>query len=223
MMRGFERGPLAAAEIRTPRLLLRCWNAADAPLLKDAIDSSLGELRAWMPWATAEPSPLDRIEERLDSYHEEFAAGLDWTYGIFDTAGERVLGGCGLHPRRGPGVLEIGYWLRTAVTGAGLASEATAALTRVAVERHGVACVEIRCDARNLRSAAVPRRLGFRHEKTLPNDLIATDGTTRDTMVWALFTSDYAASAAAAIARPVTWRDGAAEPRPPLTPTMEGP
>lgn len=222
-MRGYDRGPLAAAEIRTPRLLIRCWRAADAPLLKDAIDASLAELRTWMPWATAEPSPVELIEERLDSYHEEFAAGLDWTYGIFDAEGDRVVGGCGLHPRRGPGVLEIGYWIRTADTGAGLASEATAALTRVAVERHGVACVEIRCDARNLRSAAVARRLGYRLEKTLANELVATDGSLRDTMVWALFTTDYAASRAAALARSVSWRDGPAEPLPPLTSAVERP
>ena len=37
--------------IETERLVIRCWNPADAPLLKEAIDSSLEELQAWMPWA----------------------------------------------------------------------------------------------------------------------------------------------------------------------------
>ena len=222
-MRGGERGPLAAAEIRTPRLVLRCWRSGEAPLLKDAIDSSLAELRAWMPWATSEPTPVATIEERLEGFHEEFAAGRDWMYAIFDAAGGRVVGGCGLHPRRGPGVLEIGYWIRTDLTGRGFASEAAAALTRVAVERHGVACVEIRCDARNLASAGVARRLGYRHERTLADDLTATDGTLRDTMVWALFTTQYATSAAAALASAVTWRDWPAEPLPPLTSPMECP
>ena len=218
-----ERGPLAAAEIHTPRLLLRCWRSGEAPLLKDAIDASLAELRTWMPWATSEPTPVDLLEERIEGFHREFAAGLDWTYAIFDSAGSRVLGGCGLHPRRGPGVLEIGYWIRTDATGRGLASEAAAALTRVAVERHGVACIEIRCDARNHPSAAVARRLGYRHEQTRANDITATDGTLRDAMVWALFTTRYAASPAAALAAAVTWRDWPAEPLPPLTPLMECP
>ena len=93
----------------------------------------------------------------------------------------------------------------------------------MAVERHGVACVEIRCDARNVASAAVARRLGYRHEKTRANDITATDGTLRDTMVWALFTTQYAASPAAALAGAVTWRDWPAEPLPPLTPLMECP
>ena len=36
------------------------------------------------------------------------------------------------------------------------------------------------------RSAAVPRRLGFRHTGTLRADKPMADGTLRDTMVWTL-------------------------------------
>ena len=45
--------------IETERLVLRCWDPRDAPLLKDAIDSSLDHLRPWMPWAREEPKPLE--------------------------------------------------------------------------------------------------------------------------------------------------------------------
>jgi hypothetical protein len=37
--------------IRTVRLLLRCWDLEDAPLLKEAIDSSLCELQMWVPYS----------------------------------------------------------------------------------------------------------------------------------------------------------------------------
>ncbi len=43
--------------IHTRKLVLRCWNPTDAPLLKAAIDESLDELRPWMPWARNEPGP----------------------------------------------------------------------------------------------------------------------------------------------------------------------
>ena len=35
--------------------VVRCWDPRDAPLLKDAVDSSLEHLRQWMLWANDEP------------------------------------------------------------------------------------------------------------------------------------------------------------------------
>ena len=49
----------------------------------------------------------------------------------------------------------------------GLAPETAAALTKVAFEVNEVNRVEIQCDPNNMRSAAVPRKLGFVHEATL--------------------------------------------------------
>ena len=49
--------------IVTERLVVRCYDPRDAPLVKEAIDSSLDELRAWMPWAHDEPKPLDEKVE----------------------------------------------------------------------------------------------------------------------------------------------------------------
>src|SRR5919199_4217109 len=152
-----------------------------------------------MDWAMQEPAELSAIEERLARFREEFLAGRDWGYGIFDPQDGSSVGGTGLHPRRGPGALEIGYWIRSDVTGRGLGTEAAAALTRVAVEAHGVQRVEIRCDPNNARSAAIPRRLGYRHEATLPNDTLTPDGRPRDTMVWALLADEYPTSPAARV------------------------
>jgi RimJ/RimL family protein N-acetyltransferase len=172
--------------ITTPRLLLRCWEPRDAPLLKDAIDSSLPELQQWMPWATSEPSPVGSLAERIGKFRRAFQSGHDWTYGIFDPGETLVLGGAGLHQRTEPGRLEIGYWIRSSAAGAGLATEAAAALVDVAFRVHHVEAVEIRCDLANERSAAVPRRLGFQHVETLVGDRHGRDGTLHDTMVWQL-------------------------------------
>src|SRR5262249_27870811 len=51
-------GPPAPYRIETERLVIRCYEPGDAALMKDAIDSSLEHLRAWMPWAEAEPQTL---------------------------------------------------------------------------------------------------------------------------------------------------------------------
>ena len=57
--------------------------------------------------------------------------------------------------------------------------------------------VEIHCDPANVRSAAVPRKLGYTHEATLHQRLPLPDGTFRDAMVWTLLAGEYPASPAA--------------------------
>ena len=55
----------APYRIVTERLVLRCYDPMDAPLLKAAIDGSLEHLRAWMPWAYNDPVPVSDMAERL--------------------------------------------------------------------------------------------------------------------------------------------------------------
>jgi RimJ/RimL family protein N-acetyltransferase len=150
-----------AYRIKTTRLVIRCWDPDDAALAKDAIDSSLDHLREWMPWAEAEPTSLAEKRKLLGAFADQFARGEDAIYGIFDRDGTRVLGGTGLHPRLGEQAREIGYWIRADAVGQGLATESTAALTRVGFEVDGLEWLEIHCDPANVRSAAIPRRLGY--------------------------------------------------------------
>lgn len=170
----------------TERLVLRCYREEDAPLLKAAVDASLAHLQAWMPWAAAEPSPLDVVAERLKGFAAGFRAGDDWLYGIFDRAERELLGGAGVHRRAAPDVLEIGYWVRADAEGRGYVTEAVAALTRLAARVDGVARLEIRCDPRNARSAAVAARVGYRLRETLAANAVTPAGAPRDTMVWEL-------------------------------------
>jgi RimJ/RimL family protein N-acetyltransferase len=179
------------SRIVTPRLVLRCWQLDDAALLKSAIDASLHHLQPWMSWARSEPSELAVIASRVAQMRDKFHEGPDWSYGVWDSTEREVLGGLGLHRRSQPDAVEIGYWLRGDMTGQGYATEAVGALTQAAFEDLGVQRVEIRCDPRNVRSAAVPRRLGYRHARTLENDSVTPDGRPRDTMVWELTAVDY--------------------------------
>jgi RimJ/RimL family protein N-acetyltransferase len=55
----------------------------------------------------------------------------------------------------------VGYWLAVGRTGRGLATRATAALTRLAFTAPAIDHVEIHCDHRNVASARVPERLGY--------------------------------------------------------------
>jgi len=150
-----------AHRIETERLVIRCWDPADAALLKEAVDASLDHLREWMPWAAAEPTTLEEKRALLESFARMFERGEDHVYGIFDRDEGRVVGGTGLHPRLTGDAREIGYWIRADAIGRGLATESTAALTRVGFELDGLEWMEIHCDPGNVRSAAIPRKLGY--------------------------------------------------------------
>jgi len=172
------------SEVPTPRLVLRRWRKTDAAVLKATLDANLAHLQAWLPWAMAEPSPLEVIEERLDLFARQFDHGEQWLLAIWSRASDELLGGIGLHPRIGEDGLEIGYWLQAGATGQGYVTEAADALTRLALQQPGIFRVQIRCDPENVASAAVPRRLGYRQLGTIPNATIKPSGAPRDSLVW---------------------------------------
>ncbi len=183
--------------IETARTVLRCWQPTDAQMLKVAIDASLEHLRPWMPWAMSEPTPLQTKVERIRFWRANFDLDKDYVYGIFNQDETSVLGGTGLHTRLGKNVFEIGYWIHADHVNRGLATEIAAALTRVAFALPQTDRVEIHCDPANVRSASVPRKLGYRHEATLRRRAVRSDGQPRDTMIWSIFADDFANSPAA--------------------------
>jgi RimJ/RimL family protein N-acetyltransferase len=183
--------PSPPYRIRTERLSLRCWEPRDAPLLKDALDTSLDHLRPWMPWAADEPKPVEEKAELLRTFRGRFDLDEDFVYGIFTPDEHEVIGGSGLHTRVGPRALEIGYWIRVSRTGMGYAREATAALTKAALQVCAVDRVEIHVDPANEASLRVPRALGFSEEATLRRRLPAgVDDMARDCVVFSLFADD---------------------------------
>jgi RimJ/RimL family protein N-acetyltransferase len=184
--------------IVTERTVVRCWEPRDAALAKDAIDSSLDELRAWMPWALNEPQTLEEKVELLRRFRGQFDLGEGYVYGIFSPDESEVVGGTGLHKRVGADAFEIGYWIRTARAGHGLATEVGAALTRVGFEVCAVDRIEIQCEPRNERSMRIPRKLGYTEEARLRRRLYAPPGgEPRDVVVFSLFRSDHPDSPAA--------------------------
>jgi len=186
-----------AYRIISARLVLRCWDPADAALLKAAVDASLDHLRPWMAWAHHEPEELEAKIEKLRAWRGKFDLGQDFVYGIFNPQESQVLGGSGLHTRAGEDAREIGYWIHQGFTNQGLATEASAALTKVAFEIDHMRRVEIHCDPRNVHSAAVPRKLGFIHEATLRSRGRSPEGQPRDTLIWTLLEKEYPSSMAA--------------------------
>jgi RimJ/RimL family protein N-acetyltransferase len=182
--------------IHTPRLVIRCFELTDAIQLAAVVGANLQHLRPFMPWATEENADIDVQLQRLRRGRAKFDQDEEYGYGIFSRDEQLFLGGTGLHKRIGSDAIEIGYWIDKDHINQGLATETSAALTRVAFELLGVKRVEIHCDPQNLASAAVPRKLGYTLEATLRKRSTDYYGNPSDSMIWTLLEEEYPGSPA---------------------------
>ena len=182
------RGP--AYRLETERLVLRCFEPADAFALDRAIAISVDHLKPWLEFAHHEPKPVDDRVSLLRRFRADFDVDREYVYGVFSPDESELLGVAGSHTRQGPGVREIGYWVRADRIRRGVASEASAALTKAAFEVDEVGRVEIRCDVGNTASSAIPRKLGFSYEGILRQQNPFLDAR-RDVEVWSLVRSEY--------------------------------
>jgi RimJ/RimL family protein N-acetyltransferase len=193
-------GPPAPYRIETERLVIRCYEPRDAALIKESVDSSLEHLRPWMPWAHDEPQTLEEKTQLARNFRASFDTGENFTYGIFRSDEAELLGGSGLHPRIGPGGLEIGYWIRASAVRQGICTESSAALTRVGFEVCGADRIEIRIEPGNDASFGIPRKLGFTEEATLRRRLDPKEGgALRDVTIFTMFREDFDPSLAPGI------------------------
>jgi RimJ/RimL family protein N-acetyltransferase len=177
-------------ELHTERIIVRPYRESDAKAVQEAIAESRDHLRPWMPFADAHQT----VEETRDWIIHEMANWLlreSLTVGIWERTTHRYLGSSGLHIRNWESrYFEIGYWIRASAEGRGYVTEAVQLLTNYAFTSLAATRVQIRCDERNVRSAAVARRLGFVQEARLRDDTLTPDGTLRTTLIFALIPTD---------------------------------
>jgi ribosomal-protein-serine acetyltransferase len=104
----------------------------------------------------------------------------------------RFVGGLGfhhIHTDRRYG--EIGYWLAKEAQGRGIMTCACRALVCFGFDALSLHRAEIRCDPDNVRSRAIPKRLGFREEGVLRESLERWDGVMRDAVVYGLLAHEW--------------------------------
>ena len=181
-----QRLPIIPEYIETERLVIRRPRPDDAPAIYASVRESLAELAPWMPWATDDYS-LAGCEENTRDAIAQFITRQNLRYHFHDKETGEHIGNSGLHridwdvPK-----FEIGYWCRTSRVGQGYVTETVEALTKLALEDLGAARVEIQCDDRNVKSAQVAERCGYRLEGVLKNHSRGQDGSLRDTRIYAV-------------------------------------
>ena len=156
--------------LTTPRLTLRVPTAEDGPAMAELVNANVDHLRPWMPWAQMPRTP-EQQRESMARAHDQFLQGEDLMYLML--LDNQLIGSCGIHriDWQVP-VGDIGYWIDRQQAGRGYVTETAQALTELALAPVsqgglGFARIEIRCDSRNLKSAAVPARLGYEQEACL--------------------------------------------------------
>jgi ribosomal-protein-serine acetyltransferase len=179
-------------ELLGERVLIRPPRPGDGATVWEAVEESREQIAPWLPWVEKTLGEGD-CEAAARRGAARWQTREDLMVSVWEKATGHYLGGSGLHRIDwSVPAFEIGYWLRTSAWGQGHISETVRVLCRFAFETLGANRVEIRCDGRNGRSIAVPRRLGFVQEATLRNQCRDGSGELRDTLIFAMTPEDYA-------------------------------
>jgi RimJ/RimL family protein N-acetyltransferase len=179
------------AELIGERIDLRAFGDDHAPALWDAVDASREHLKPWMPWVHDHNS-AEFAREYVRRMQAKWILREDMPMGIWRKEDNQLLGASGLHridwaiP-----AMEIGYWLRPDAQGNGYVTEAVNLITQFAFRHLLAERVTIRCNSKNLRSAAVPRRAGFVHEATMRHERRDAEGHLGDTELFAMTRADF--------------------------------
>lgn len=139
--------------------LLRRYRIEDLDPLWDAIEQERDRIGRWMPWVEAAGTKdVERAWlERLVADPTNLDGLGIWVEGEF-------AGSTGLNVDPFGITAEIGYWIRRRFEGRGLVTKACEALLELAFGELAVHRVVIRAGTDNLRSRAIPERLGFTFE-----------------------------------------------------------
>lgn len=129
------------------------------------VDRNRDHLRPWMPWVDGTVTPADTAAF-LKFVRAEYAAGRAFHCNLMYRG--TICGGMGLNRiDRAHDKAELGYWISADHAGRGIVTRATHALTESAFRDLGLHRVAIRAAVDNVRSRAVPERLGFAFEGVL--------------------------------------------------------
>jgi len=144
---------------------LRIYEERHAQEVTERVDQNRAYLRQWLPWVDNSRTVED--SKAFIKYSlQQFANNEGFQTGIWYK--RKFAGGIGYHPidwvdRK----VEMGYWLGESFQGKGLMTKACRTLITYAFAELELNKVEIYCATENIRSCAIPKRLGFQQEGIL--------------------------------------------------------
>lgn len=155
---------MSVPTLHTARLVLRPFRADDAFAVQRQLSEwEVASTTAAIPY----PYPAGAAEAWIAALPERHADEGVVALAVTLGDGGALVGAVELRPARGGHAAELGYWIGRRHWGRGFATEAAGAVVRWVIGGHGLHRVFATCYGRNPASAAVLRRIGFRHEGTL--------------------------------------------------------
>ncbi|SCY69510.1 GNAT family N-acetyltransferase [Alkaliphilus peptidifermentans] len=141
---------------------LKLLELNDAEELTILTDECKDHLRQWLPWVDSSSSIDDR-RAFIEMTKKQYAANDGFQAGIWYKG--QIAGVIGFHSINWSNKsTSIGYWLGDKFQGNGIMTKATIAFIDYALKELKLNRVEIRCAEENLKSRAIPERLGFTKE-----------------------------------------------------------
>ncbi len=120
-------------------------------------------LHEWSPWVN-ENFSFESVKEYYQTTLKKFANNED-EMGLNIVFKGEIVGGAGFHEiNRQDKSAEIGYWLTKDSTGKGLVTKSVSRLIDYAFDEMKLNRITIKCVPENVKSRAVPERLGFTNE-----------------------------------------------------------
>lgn len=146
---------------------LRLLDLHHAEALFDLVDRNRQHLREWLPWVDGASEPAF-IRNFIQGRLEALARGEGFNLTIWHN--QQIAGTLGLFDISPGQKAEVGYWLGKEFEGHGLMTLSVRALLGYAFDELGLERVQIKAAVENLKSRAIPERLGFKLEGVLRKD-----------------------------------------------------
>ncbi|MEU2582367.1 GNAT family protein [Streptomyces avermitilis] len=178
--------------METARLVLRKFTLGDAPGL--AAYRSDPEVSRYQSWESPVPTEeAERLAVTLSAGDPRDPWWFQYAVERRDVPG--LIGDVGVRRSADGRQAELGFTLARAFQGCGYATEAVARVVKSLLADEGLHRVSGACDGRNVRSAGLLERVGFRREGHLVQSTWIK-GEWTDDILFGLLASEYRASSA---------------------------
>ncbi|MGV2620573.1 UNVERIFIED_CONTAM: GNAT family protein [Halobacillus marinus] len=170
------------------QLSLKLIGFEDAEELYELSDRSREHIRTWLPWVDYTKSPED-TRKYIQGCLESYADNNGLTVCLLESG--KIAGILGFHEYDwGNKKASVGYWMGTDFKGRGLLTRACRALFNYAFKELGLNRIEIRAAEGNIKSRAVPERLGFVQEGII-RDAALLYGNYTNHVVYGMLSKDW--------------------------------
>ena len=164
------------------KILLRPAEMKDAKEMFSAVQESMAEISAWIPWNYS----LGESKNWIKTCKKGWKDGTIYDFAITDARDGTILGDCGLNDiRKSDKTANLDYWVRTGHTNQGIGTAAALLLADFGFKELKLNRIEILVAVDNLASQRVAAKVGAVMEGILRNRLLL-HGKIHDAVMFSL-------------------------------------